>query len=60
MRWLLILTLVSQPFLISCANRLILHPITGEDIYDGKNAGDKCFSAFYLQEVINAKIEARR
>jgi hypothetical protein len=44
--------------LSSCAGRpLILYPITGKDIYKGTNEGDTCFSAMYLKEVMQVKIE---
>lgn len=43
---------------ISCAaHKIVLHPITGKDIYDGKNPGDVCFSEYYLNEVMQTKIE---
>lgn len=42
---------------INCAPKVILHPITGKDIYDGKDKGDICFSAYYLDQVMQTKIE---
>lgn len=44
-------------WLIGCAHKIVLHPISGTDIYDGKEKGDVCFSAFYLNEVMKTKIE---
>lgn len=46
--------------LTSCVNSTVIHPISGSDIYDGKNAGDVCFSKMYLDEVIKLKIEKSR
>lgn len=42
---------------MGCANKLILHPLSGEDIYSGKNQGDFCFSKRYLDDVMQVKIE---
>lgn len=44
-------------FLTSCARNIILHPLTGSDIYDGKNKGDVCFSQYYLNQVMQVKID---
>lgn len=41
----------------SCANKLILHPLKETDIYAGKNTGDVCFSQYYIENVLKAKIE---
>ena len=47
----------SMLFLIGCAPaKIILFPLKDKDIYDGKNEGDVCFSQFYLNEVMNVKI----
>ncbi len=40
-----------------CASKIVLHPLTDKDIYTGKNAGDVCFSQYYLNEVMKVKIE---
>lgn len=53
---LLCLTLL----IAGCANKIILHPLTGADIYDGSKPGDICFSKLYLDEVIKIKIERSR
>lgn len=42
---------------IGCTNNIVLHPLTDKDIYDGKNAGDKCFSSYYLDQVMQVKID---
>lgn len=49
--------LALMPLLTSCGNRIIVHPITGKDIYDGKAAGDVCFSKMYIDEVMQVKID---
>ena len=41
-----------------CARNVVIHPITGTDIYDGKNPGDKCFSEAYIKEIMRVRIEA--
>lgn len=43
--------------LINCAPRITLHPLTGKDIYAGTVKGDWCFSAYYLDQVMQTKIE---
>ena len=43
--------------LSGCASKLILHPLQDADIYDGKNKGDICFSEFYLNNVMQIKID---
>lgn len=43
--------------LTACAPKIVLHPLTGKDIYDGKDKGDVCFSAYYLDQVMQTKIE---
>lgn len=45
------------PLLTGCAPRIIIHPITGKDIYKGTADGDVCFSKLYLDEVMQVKIE---
>ena len=48
----------SIPLLTCCAsNKTLIHPITGKDIYVGQNPGDVCFSAEYLEKVLQVKIE---
>ncbi len=44
--------------LVSCAakNSIVLYPITGEDFYRN-DKGDYCMTEFYLNEVLDAKIE---
>lgn len=55
---LLAMICLSSMFLsASCANKVILHPLKDTDIYTGKNAGDVCFSAYYLETVLKAKID---
>ena len=45
----------------SCVSRQIkLYPLTDKDIYNGKNQGDVCFSQYYLNEVMQVKIENHR
>lgn len=49
----LLLCLIS---LNGCA-RTVIHPISGDDIYDGKKPGDKCFSSYYLSNIMGVLIE---
>lgn len=58
MKLLLVMTCLSLMCLsTSCANKLILHPLKETDIYAGKNTGDVCFSQYYIENVLKAKIE---
>lgn len=41
----------------SCARRPDTFVIDGTDIYKGKADGDVCFGKFYLDNVVQAKIE---
>lgn len=46
--------------LTGCASKTVLHPLTDQDIYDGKKPGDICFSEYYLDQVMEVKIERRK
>lgn len=56
---LLLVILVGLTLLLSsCAsNKTVIRPITDKDIYHGKNPGDVCFSAYYIEQVLQVKIE---
>lgn len=43
--------------LLGCSNKVMLYPLKDTDIYDGNKAGDLCFSEFYLNEVMQIKID---
>jgi hypothetical protein len=58
MRKPILILLMSLITLIGCSRVVVIHPLTGKDIYDGKNVGDKCFSPYYLKEVMKVKIDA--
>lgn len=56
--YFLAISLVLPLGLIGCApSKIILHPLTGADIYDGTKKGDICFSEYYLNNVMKVKIE---
>jgi hypothetical protein len=38
---------------------MIVSPIDGKDIYDGKNNGDVCFSKEYVETILEIKIEGK-
>lgn len=52
-----VISLALPLFSINCASKVVLHPITGTDVYDGKNKGDLCFSPYYISNVMQIKIE---
>lgn len=41
-------------------SKLDLYPLSEKDVYAGKNAGDVCFSSYYLDEVMQVKIKAHK
>lgn len=53
----LVILLGLTVLLTGCVNKIILHPLSDNDIYDGKVKGDVCFSEKYLDEVMQVKIE---
>lgn len=56
----LVTLVVLMVALTGCASKkLVLHPLTDKDIYKGKVDGDVCFSEYYLNNVLQAKIEGR-
>lgn len=55
----LVICLLLMATLIGCATKLVLHPILGTDIYSGTQPGDVCFTSYYINEVMQAKIEGR-
>lgn len=57
MRSNLAILVVSILLLTSCTNKLILHPLSGTDVYNGTNKGDLCFSSYYLDNVMQIKID---
>jgi hypothetical protein len=57
---LVILPLFLTISTIGCSRQIILHPIYGSDMYDGKAPGDKCFSPAYVKEIMKVRIEAMK
>ena len=55
-----ILLILSMTSIMGCSPMIVLHPVTGTDMYAGKNLGDECFSQAYIHEIMKAKIEALR
>ena len=53
----LVVLAISILFLASCANnRIVFYPITNQDFYQN-DRGDYCMTEFYLNEVMQVKIE---
>lgn len=58
MIYFLVISLGLPLVLIGCAtSKIVLHPLSEADIYDGKNKGDICFSEYYLDKVLEAKLD---